>query len=130
MAYLPYLVAAWLLIVGLYGIITSRHLVHLIMCLVVVQTSTYVLLLAIGFRNGATAPVFADVPVGTPAVDPVVQARERERVLATSPPVLSGIPAKWVPHGSSGMLPAPIELTNARTIHSQPAPPVRASRGC
>ena len=74
MAYLPYLVAAWLLIVGLYGIITSRHIVHLIMCLVVVQTSTYVLLLAIGFRNGATAPVFADVPVGTPAVDPVVQA--------------------------------------------------------
>jgi multicomponent Na+:H+ antiporter subunit C len=74
MTYLPYFVAAWLLIVGLYGIITSRHLVHLIMCLVVVQTSTYVLLLAIGFRNGATAPVFADVPVGTPAVDPVVQA--------------------------------------------------------
>ena len=74
MAYLPYFVAAWLLIIGLYGIITSRHLVHLIMCLVVVQTSTYVLLLAIGFRHGATAPVFADVPVGTPAVDPVVQA--------------------------------------------------------
>jgi len=74
MTYLPYFVAAWLLIVGLYGIITSRHLVHLIMCLVVVQTSTYVLLLAIGFRYGATAPVFADVPVGTPAVDPVVQA--------------------------------------------------------
>ena len=74
MTYLPYFVAAWLLIVGLYGIITSRHLVHLIMCLVVVQTSTYVLLLAVGFRYGATAPVFADVPVGTPAVDPVVQA--------------------------------------------------------
>ena len=74
MTYLPYFVAAWLLIIGLYGVITSRHLVHLIMCLVVVQTSTYVLLLAIGFRNGATAPVFADVPVGTPAVDPVVQA--------------------------------------------------------
>ena len=74
MTYLPYFVAAWLLIAGLYGIITSRHLVHLIMCLVVVQTSTYVLLLAIGFRYGATAPVFADVPVGTPAVDPVVQA--------------------------------------------------------
>jgi len=74
MAYLPYFVAAWLLIIGLYGIITSRHLVHLIMCLVVVQTSTYVLLLAIGFRYGAIAPVFADVPVGTPAVDSVVQA--------------------------------------------------------
>jgi multicomponent Na+:H+ antiporter subunit C len=31
-------------------------------------------LLAIGYRTGATAPVFADVPVGTAAVDPIVQA--------------------------------------------------------
>ncbi len=73
-AFLPYAVAAWLLIIGLYGIITSRHLVHLIICLTVVQTSTYVLLLAIGYKVGAGAPVCADVPVGTPAVDPVVQA--------------------------------------------------------
>ena len=60
--------------IGLYGIITSKNLVHLILCLSVVQSSTYVLLLAIGYRTGATAPVFNDVPVGTPAVDPVVQA--------------------------------------------------------
>jgi multicomponent Na+:H+ antiporter subunit C len=39
-----------------------------------VQSSTYVLLLTIGFRTGATAPIFLDVPVGTPAVDPVVKA--------------------------------------------------------
>jgi len=71
---LPFVIAAWLFVVGLYGIVTSRHLVHLIICLVVVQSSTYVLLLGVGFRNGATAPIFADVPVGTPAVDPVVQA--------------------------------------------------------
>ncbi|HEX8935103.1 MAG TPA: hypothetical protein VF788_13125, partial [Pseudonocardiaceae bacterium] len=35
---------------------------------------TYVLLLAVGFRSGATAPVFSDVPVGSRVVDPVVQA--------------------------------------------------------
>jgi multicomponent Na+:H+ antiporter subunit C len=40
----------------------------------VVQASTYVLLLSIGFRHDAVPPVFAEVPVGTPAVDPVVQA--------------------------------------------------------
>lgn len=74
MSVLPYLVAGWLFLVGLYGIVTSRNLIHLVGCLSVVQSSTYVLLLAIGFRHDSTAPVFKDVPVGTPAVDPVVAA--------------------------------------------------------
>ena len=38
------------------------------------QSSTYVLLLAIGYRSGGEAPIFADIPPGTPVVDPVVQA--------------------------------------------------------
>ena len=70
----PYLVAAWLLLVGLWGVITSRHLVHLVLCLTVMQASTYVLLLGVGYRTGGRAPVFADLPPGTPVVDPVVQA--------------------------------------------------------
>jgi multicomponent Na+:H+ antiporter subunit C len=74
MAFLPYAIAAWLLGIGLYGIVTSRNLVHLVICLTVVQSSTYVLLLAIGYRSGGKAPIFADIPVGTRAVDPVVQA--------------------------------------------------------
>jgi multicomponent Na+:H+ antiporter subunit C len=73
-SHLPYLLAAWLFLVGLYGVATSRHFVHLVFSLGVTQSSTYVLLLAIGFRKHATAPVFAEVPVGTRAVDPVVQA--------------------------------------------------------
>ena len=71
---LPWLVAAWLLGIGLYGIVTSRHYVHLIGCLSVVQAATYVLLLAAGFRWGAGPPIFYTHPPGTPAVDPVVQA--------------------------------------------------------
>jgi multicomponent Na+:H+ antiporter subunit C len=74
MTHAPYLVAVWLFAVGLYGVVTSRNLVHLIICLTVVQSSTYVLLLTIGYRAGAVAPVFADIAPGTPAVDPVVQA--------------------------------------------------------
>jgi multicomponent Na+:H+ antiporter subunit C len=74
MAFMPYAVAAWLIVVGLYGIITSRNLIHLIVCLTVVQSSTYVLLLGIGYRNSGQAPIFADIPVGTKVVDPVVQA--------------------------------------------------------
>jgi multicomponent Na+:H+ antiporter subunit C len=71
---LPYLVAVWLLLVGLYGVITSRHLVHLVICLSVTQASTYVLLLAVGYRTGGRAPIFDDLAPGTPVVDPVVQA--------------------------------------------------------
>jgi multicomponent Na+:H+ antiporter subunit C len=74
MSYLPYALAVWIFVIGLYGVVTSRNLVHLVVCLTVTQSSTYVLLLAIGYVDRGTAPVFADVPVGTRAVDPVVQA--------------------------------------------------------
>ena len=66
MTHMPYYVAAWLFVVGLYGVVTSRHMVHLIICLSVVQSSTYVLLLAVGYRATAAAQVFT--------LDPVVQA--------------------------------------------------------
>jgi multicomponent Na+:H+ antiporter subunit C len=73
-SFLPYAVAIWVVGVGLYGIVTSRDLVHLVICLSVMQSSTYLLLLSIGYVKDAQAPVFADVPLGTRAVDPVVQA--------------------------------------------------------
>ena len=74
MSYLPYALAVWLFVVGLYGVVTSRHLIHLAVCLTVLQSSSYVLLLSIGYVDGGTAPIFSDVPTGTRAVDPVVQA--------------------------------------------------------
>jgi len=72
--YLGYAVAAWVFLWGLYGIVTSKNLVHQVVCLAILQTSTYVLLLAIGFKTGGTAPIFADIPVGTVVVDPLMQA--------------------------------------------------------
>ena len=70
----PFVVVAWILAVGLYGMVPSRHLVHLIICLIIVQSSTYVLLLGVGYKTGAVAPYFFDIPLHTKAVDPVVQA--------------------------------------------------------
>jgi multicomponent Na+:H+ antiporter subunit C len=70
----PYLVAAFLFLAGAYGMVTSHNLIHLIICLSVVQSSTYVLLLAVGYESGAQAPIFADIPLGSRTVDPVVQA--------------------------------------------------------
>jgi multicomponent Na+:H+ antiporter subunit C len=72
--FLPYAVAAWLFVVGLYGIVTSRHLVHLAVCLTVVQSSTYLILLSVGYVRHGSAPIYVDIPPVTTAVDPVVQA--------------------------------------------------------
>ena len=74
MRFLPYAVAAWLFIAGLYGVVSSRNLIRTILSLTVVQSATYVLLLGVGYVTGAVAPYYFDVPVHTPAVDPVVQA--------------------------------------------------------
>ncbi|GEP00850.1 hypothetical protein GCM10007887_28920 [Methylobacterium haplocladii] len=74
MSALPFCVAAWLFAIGLYGIVTSRNYIHLVGCLGVCQSATYVLLLAVGYRWDSVAPIFYDHPPGTPAVDPVVQA--------------------------------------------------------
>ena len=74
MSVLPYAVAAWLFGIGLYGIATSRNFIHLVGCLGVCQSATYVLLLGLGYRWGSIAPIFYDHPPGTPAVDPVMQA--------------------------------------------------------
>ena len=71
---LPYFVSAWLLFCGLYGLVTSQHLVHAVICLAILQTSTYVLLLGIGYRMGGAAPIFADISTSKLVVDPVVQA--------------------------------------------------------
>jgi multicomponent Na+:H+ antiporter subunit C len=73
-SYLPYILAAWVCVVGLYGIVTSRNLIHLALCLTVTQSSTYLLLLAIGYVKRAGPPIYKGVTLKTRAVDPIVQA--------------------------------------------------------
>lgn len=70
----PFIVAAWIVVVGLYGLVTSRDLIHQIVCLIVVQSSTYVMLLGVGYVTGGVAPYFSDISQHVKAVDPVVQA--------------------------------------------------------
>jgi len=73
-SYLPYAVAAWICIVGIAGVATSRNLIHLAICLTVMQSSSYVLLLSVGYVKHGKAPIFKGTKLGTTAVDPVVQA--------------------------------------------------------
>ncbi len=73
MSFLPFAIAAWLFLIGLYGIVSSQNLISSILSLTVVQSATYLLLLGVGYTKGGTAPIFADIPQTTKAVDPVVQ---------------------------------------------------------
>ncbi len=75
MSIYAYLVGGALLLLGGLGIARSRDLVQAVVCLFVAQSGTYVLLMAIGYQNGASVPVFGSTtPPNTQVVDPVVQA--------------------------------------------------------
>ena len=67
MSVIPYLLAVWIFLTGLYGIVTSRNLVHLVICLSVCQSATYVFLLGIGYRSGGKAPVLLVTMVRLPS---------------------------------------------------------------
>jgi multicomponent Na+:H+ antiporter subunit C len=72
---LPYAVCAWVFLCGVWGVASSRNLVHMVVCLSVMQSSTYVLLLALGWRRHGVAPLATvGAPPAGPMVDPIVQA--------------------------------------------------------
>jgi multicomponent Na+:H+ antiporter subunit C len=73
LSFLPYAVAAWLFVVGLWGVVSSRDLVRTVLSLTIVQSSTYLILLGVGYRGGGKAPIVADIPTTSRLVDPVVQ---------------------------------------------------------
>ncbi len=41
------------MLVGIFGVVRSRNLIHTVVCVSVAQSGTYVLLLAIGYQRGA-----------------------------------------------------------------------------
>jgi multicomponent Na+:H+ antiporter subunit C len=71
---LPILVGLWLLLAGLYGAATTRHLVHLVVCVSVLHSGAWLLLLGVGHRPGVTAPLADEDAGGRVLADPVVQA--------------------------------------------------------
>jgi multicomponent Na+:H+ antiporter subunit C len=76
-----YAAATALFCVGLYTVLTRRNLVKIVMGLSIIEASTYLLLISLAYRPGATAPVLVNPPAGaTPTElakgtvsDPVLQ---------------------------------------------------------
>jgi multicomponent Na+:H+ antiporter subunit C len=73
MAFAPYAAAAWLFVIGLYGVVASQNLLRTVLSLTVVQSATYLVLLGVGYRHGAKAPIVADISTHSRLVDPVTQ---------------------------------------------------------
>ena len=72
-----YLGAILLFMLGLYGVLTHRNLLRIMLCLGLMESATFLLFITIGYRAGATAPIFYEeglVPGTIPVVDPIVQA--------------------------------------------------------
>ena len=55
MGFAPFAAAAWLFVIGLYGVVSSQNLVRTVLSLTVVQSSTYLVLLGVGYRHRAGA---------------------------------------------------------------------------
>lgn len=76
-----YLAALALFGMGVYTILTRRNLIRIVMGLSLMESSTYLLLVSMAYRNKATAPVLLNPPRGSTAdslskgdvADPVLQ---------------------------------------------------------
>lgn len=64
-----YLVAGALFCLGGFTVMARRDLIKIIMGLSLMEASTYVLLVSMAYRRGATAPVFAGRPTGVTEKD-------------------------------------------------------------
>ena len=64
-----YLAAVALFGIGLYVLLTRRNLIKIVMGLSLMESATYVLLVSLAYRKGATAPVLSGRPSGVTQQD-------------------------------------------------------------
>lgn len=78
MSYIAMTTGFILILIGLYGALTNRNILRMIVAFSVANTGVNLVLVAVGYMRGRTAPIMDDaVPVAEAAVliiDPVPQA--------------------------------------------------------
>lgn len=77
MQFINYVAVILLFLFGLYGILRHRNLLRIMLSLSVMENASYLLLIILGYRTRAAAPIFYGkdmVPGETPVVDPIMQA--------------------------------------------------------
>jgi multisubunit Na+/H+ antiporter MnhC subunit len=63
-----------LVIIGIFGIVLTNHLVRIVLSIALLETGANLLLVMSGYRPGAAAPILVDGTVPASMVDPVPQA--------------------------------------------------------
>lgn len=59
-----YVAAGVLFCLGVFTVVSRRNLIKIVLGLSLMESSTYLLLVSLAYRNGATAPVLAGLPDG------------------------------------------------------------------
>jgi multicomponent Na+:H+ antiporter subunit C len=75
-----YLGAAALFCTGLWAVLTHRNLIKIVMGLSLMESSTYLLIVSMAYREGGTAPVLLEAPKGR-TVESLVSGRVADPVL-------------------------------------------------
>jgi multicomponent Na+:H+ antiporter subunit C len=69
-----YILSFVLFLVGLYGVLTRRNLVKIAISLSIMEFSIFLILVLIGYSDGALAPIVDPEVSGAHYVDPLPQA--------------------------------------------------------
>lgn len=59
-------------LIGLYGLLTERHLIKVVICINIMEVAVLLFLVSIGYRQGAGVPIVG--PEGQEYVDPLPHA--------------------------------------------------------
>ena len=71
-----YVASVFLIVLGLYTILTKKNLIKIVLGMGIVDYGINLLIVSIGFNDGGTAPIFtiSELAKGAYFVDPVPQA--------------------------------------------------------
>jgi multisubunit Na+/H+ antiporter MnhC subunit len=70
----PYLLCFLLFLIGLYGVLTRKNIIKIIIGLCVMEYSLYLFLAMTGYITGGVAPIIDPANPGIQVVDPLPQA--------------------------------------------------------
>lgn len=66
---------ALLILIGLWGLLTRSNLIKMILGFTIMDTGTHLLIVGLGYRDGAAAPIIdGSIPATSAFVDPVPSA--------------------------------------------------------
>ena len=71
-----YVASVFLIVLGLYTVVTKKNLIKIVLGMGIVDYGINLLIVSIGFNDGGTAPIFtiSEIAKGAYFVDPVPQA--------------------------------------------------------